>query len=227
MGSTTLATLRTRALDLADMTGSSFPVTARVTNYINEALSELQDALIASNGDYFLSTTTVNLTPGTESYALPTDFQRLKKAWYLENSRRYKVRRWNYEEADAWTLGPVSTGTVELWYNPFVTELSNDNDTVEQILPNGWETYCVYHAAYMLLSREESYETADRMNAAKNAKLQWITDHVTPRDDGDPESVGDYYQRFGEAHIVLPDYRDLRYRIEGSNIRFIELEYTR
>ena len=225
MATTQLQELRASALDYADMTSSTFPVTGRLDEYINTALGELQDELISSGGDYFLATTTVTLVAGTEAYALPVDFQRLKKAWYNTNGRRYKVRRWNYEESDAWTIGPVSAGTVDVWYNPFITALSGDTDTVEQVLPIGWDDYVALSAAVKLLLREESDHSG--LKQLRDEKLAHIIRHATPRDDSEPESIADFGQRFSQAHIVLPDYRDLRYRIEGSNIRFLELEYTR
>ena len=67
----TLEDLKTRALDYADMTGTTFPVTARLEEYVNDALSEVYDMLVSAYADYFHKSTTVTLVAGTEGYDLP------------------------------------------------------------------------------------------------------------------------------------------------------------
>ena len=74
------------------MTGSDFPVTSRLNDYINTGLSELQDTLIDSGyGDYLLSEVNVSLVSGTEKYELPRNFGRMLHVFFLSagDQRRY------------------------------------------------------------------------------------------------------------------------------------------
>ena len=114
----TLSDLRARALDYADMTGSNFPVEARVDDYINSAASEMYDILVNAYEDYFLATQSITLVPGTEDYALPSDFYKAKRVYYTTGSRRFSIHPFNLEEVDGARNSALSAGTAELWYVP-------------------------------------------------------------------------------------------------------------
>src|SRR5678815_2326751 len=116
MAGVTLTTLQDRAMDYADMTGSSFPVSDRLTEYINDGLAKLHDILIDSGFDGVMTSQTVTLVAGTEAYALATDFYRLKAAWFVDGTNRFKLRRWDYEMGSGLKPGPAQSGTVHLWY---------------------------------------------------------------------------------------------------------------
>lgn len=221
----TLANLRARALDYADMTGSSFAVDARVTNYINTALRELQDVLInAGYGDYLLSTSTINLVGGTEAYSLPSDFYRAYHVYYLSpsNSRRYSVPKWTLSNSDGFRPSPIGSGTCELWYAPQLTRLSDDADTVHLSVPVAWEDYAAICAAIKLLIREESNPSA--LMGERERLWAHIKEHAEPRDMGSPGKVEDVYGRWNYAEQYYPEARHLMYRIMGDDIRFIESE---
>jgi len=224
---TTLLQLRTRALDYADMTGSGFPVTAHVTDYVNDALAELHDVLVNTYDDYFLKTDSITIVAGTETYALPTDFYKARKLWFLSGNRRFPIPSFSLDEVSGCRTSPLSGGSAELWYVPQMTKLSADGDVVDSVLPYGWEDFAALHAAHRLLIREESVEHAQLIGAEKAKILQRIVALAEPRDTGDPEGIADYYGRWSDPRASLhADERHYRYRILGDNVHLIEVEYA-
>ncbi len=212
-----LEDLRARALDFADMTGSSFPDTSSLDGYINDGLAEIHEILALH--DYLRSTHTITLVTGTEDYALPADFYKASSAWELVSGRRHEIPRFNLSQLSGLkTTGPSSSGTAELWYVPQRIRLTNPDDKVGYDLPSGWETFAPLHAAVQLLNREES--DAQGVAAERERIKQRITLHVEPRDAG-PIEVEDYYNRWGHGFID-DDGTSLRYRIMGSRIHFVD-----
>lgn len=221
----TLTDLTARTLDYADMTGSTFPVSARVTDYINDGLTHLHDILVNSGGEYFLTTTNINVLAGTETYSLPADFYKARKVFYTSSNRRYKVEKFNLDEIDGYKTSPIASGTVELWYIPEITRLAAGGDKVSASmpLPDGWEDFIALHAAIRLLVREET--DTSLLNAERQKCEARIIQMASPRDLGQEEVIGDYYERWSYARQLLTsDERHYKYRIHGEKIHFIELE---
>lgn len=222
----TLATLRARALDLADMTDSNFPVAARVTDYINSAASELYDILTNSFEDYFLKVQSITLVSGTEDYALPTDFYKSKRVFYIAGGRRFGVHPFNLNDLDGAKSSPISGGSVELWYTPEMTLMSAESDTIAASIPpivKGWAEFIALGAAIKLLTREESDATALIME--KQQMKQRLIDMADPRDAGIPDRVQDIDSRFNQTGYTYdPGAYLLRYRIMGGNIKFIQYD---
>ena len=219
----TLADLRARALDYADMTNSAFPVTARVNDYINDGLSALHDILVDSYADYLRSTTTFNVTTAAEAYTLPSDFYKCLKVYYQSSNRRYKVHQFNPDELDGFKTTPITTGTFEMWYIPQFTKLSSDGDTVHLSVPIRWENFVALHAAIQLLNREESDPSA--LMRERDAERQRMIKLAGPRDAGEVGQVADTYHRFSVAgRYIAPPERSFRYRIMGNEILFNQCE---
>jgi hypothetical protein len=219
----TLADLRARALDYADMTGSTFPVTARVTDYVNDGLSALHDILIESYEDYLYKTGTVSVVSGTESYNLPTDFYKLLKCFYLSSNRRYTVKRFSLSDIDGYKSSPISSGTFELWYIPQFAVLSGDSDTVHVSVPIRWENFVALHAAIQLLNREESDSSA--LMREREAERARIISMAQPRDIGEQMTVEDHSGRWnGSRHFLAADEKSFMYRIMGDKIIFTQSE---
>jgi len=222
----TLGDLRARALDYADMTGSNFPVEARVNDYINSAASEFYDLLVDSYEDYFLSTQTITLVAGTGNYALPSDFYKAKRVYYLAGGRRFSIHPFNLEALDGAKTSPLTAGTCELWYVPEMQLMVNDSDTVSSIIPpmiKGWPDYIALGAAIRLLIREESDPSA--LMAEKKMMQNRIISLAEPRDAGIPDSVQDIGHRWNDVGFAYdPGAFLMRYRIMGSNIKFIQYD---
>lgn len=212
----TLATLRDRALNAADMTSSGFPVEALVNDDINDGLAELHDLLAAH--EYYRSTHPLTLAVGTEEYALPADFYKAARVWELSSGRRYVVDRFNLSQLNgATTTGPRSAGSAEIWYAPQLTRLTKDDDQVSLVMPTGWDVFAALHAAVQLLIREESDPQA--LMAERERARQRILASLEPRDAGIPDEIEDHYGRWSTN---INDSA-LRYRILGDKILFVEL----
>ncbi len=179
--SVTLATLRTRAQRRADRENSSFVATAEWTDLINEAGAELHDLVVLSFEDYLLTTESISIVAGTQSYALPSAFYKERGVDYTSGGSTYTVRPFLFRERNYYgglgglvtddianlryqILGsnirfvpsPSSSGTVTLWYIPQYTLLSADADTLSTAYANGWEAFIVLGAAIKALKKEEA-----------------------------------------------------------------------
>lgn len=217
----TLQELQARALDYADMTGSSFPDTGRLTDYINSGLSDLHEMLV--HEEYFRTSANIAVVSGTEEYDLPADFYKAMKVYRLSSGRRYLLDQFNPSQLSGYrNNGPAWTGTVELWYAPSPTKLVDSKDPVNAALPIGWDDFIALHAATRLLIREQSDPSA--VAAEREQVRQRIMDRVEPRDIGTPDTIEDHYGRWGGGLFDIEE-RALRYRIMGSKILFVEFGY--
>lgn len=219
----TLSGLATQALDLADLTSSTSPVTARVYEYVNSALSELHDLLVCSFEQYLMSRTTVTLVSGTDYYSLPGDFLKSVKVYLLSNGDRYRLRRFELDEyereedetglfavdnvdlryrilgSQIWfSPTPSAAGTVDLWYvpqfTPLTTSVPGTSDVIHVSVPVGWEEFVVLSAAAKLKIREES--DASQLLMLKEQARQRIISAAGERDSGEPSRVSDTYGRW-------------------------------
>ena len=233
---TTLAELRARALDYADMTDSDFPVVARLDDYLNSAAADLYDVLVNSMEDYFLELYTFNIQAGTEAYDLPDGtfppvpnqqpgFYKARKIFYLaDNTRRFRVRRFNLDDVNAALIQPFSGGTIEMWYIPEMPLMVAATDTVAKAIPpivHGWDDAIALGGAIKLLAREESDTSV--LAAQQGRIMQRIMDMAEPRDEGEPDRIklhrtiaNPYDVFFGSGSFSY------RYRIMGQKIRFLQ-----
>lgn len=215
----TLTDLQNRALDFADMTGSGFPVTARLTDYINDGLVEIHE--LCAMHDYLRSSDAITLVAGTEEYSLPSDFYKASSVWHVVNSRRHEIHRFTLAQLDGHkTTGPSAAGSVQLWYVPQITKLSAGGDTVEVALPIGWETFAALHAAIQLKNREQT--DAQPLLLERDRVKQRIIGHIEPRDQM-PDQIEDHYDRWGYGARDNERGTSLRYRILGNKIHIVEL----
>ena len=225
--SVTLADLRARALDYADMTGSSFPETSRLDDYINSIASELYDILVNSYEDYFLKQMAdFDLVAGTEDYSLPTDFYKAKKVFYVSGGRRFTIPQFNLESMDGAKTSPVSGGTISFWYVPEMTLMASSGDSIAASIPpivKGWPDFIALGAAIRLLIREESDPSA---LMRQKAEMQGrITSLAEPRDEGSQDRIIDVEHRWNTiGYEYDPGAFSLRYRIMGSKIKFIQYD---
>ena len=229
----TLAQIKARALDYADMTGSDFVVEARLLDYINAVAAELYDLLVNTNEDWFLKTHSVAVVSGTDAYELPSDYYKLIKAFWVSGGRRHTIRQFMLSELGGSSENPLQGGTVELWYVPQMLLFSDDGDTIgsayagdgtiveETPIPpliRGWEDYVALGAAVRLLNREESDSSA--LLREQTAIGKRIIALAEPRDTGEPQRIQDVTSRSGNMLYDVP--YSLSYRVMGSKIRFCQ-----
>jgi hypothetical protein len=225
----TTATMWARSLDLADMTGSGFPDATRQLDIQNEGLSELYEILVESHEDYVTKESSeISIVSGTESYSLPTDFQKAVQVFLHRSERRYLMDHFELSELDGYKVTPIDSGTVKLFYVPELSLFTNaTTDKVSDKIPSlpiGWERLIVLHTAAHLLQREESFEAAQLVMAQKAQEAQRIRDLAEQR-TYEGNSVADYSNRWNYAGLDSDRVQGtFRYRILGENIHFSQIE---
>ena len=205
----TLAQIRTQARQRADMEGSNFVPDTELTSYVNASIAELYDILVSRFEDYYILDTTATVTSGSDSFALPASFYKLKGLDFDIGGGQYETvrafqfieRNENYNAGTSSTLmryrilggniklSPLSeaAGNYKLWYIPRFTALVLDSDSFDGI--NGWNEYVIVDCAIKMLNKEESDSSA--FVAQKKALLDRIEAMASDRDAGEPQSIVD------------------------------------
>jgi len=212
MTTVTLAQLRTRARQRADMENSGFISDSELNTYINASYAELYDLLVSRYGDdYFVSspysiTTTVNV----DTYSLPSDFYKLLGVDYkLDSSNWASLRKFEFSDRNLYQNGsvlyinvlryrilgsnlkftpmPKGNEVLRAWYIPLPVALASDSDSFSGI--NGFEEYIVIDAAIKMLAKEES-DTSEMFNEKLAIKLR-IEQMANDRDVGQAATVQD------------------------------------
>lgn len=188
----TLAQLRTKVRERADIENSTFIDDTELNGYISASYARLHELLVQSGIAYFESEQTITTVAGTASYALPAayyatigvDFQR-STGQYLP-LRRIMVQERNMFPASAADRSfayrivgsnvvlyptPSAVQTYRHLYVPIATNLSADGDTVDGIA--GWEELIINDAARKCLAKEESDTSAiEREIARDEARIE-------------------------------------------------------
>lgn len=213
--SITLAQLKSQARDRADMTNSQFVSDSELVNYINGSIAELHDLLIAAyDNDYFITEYTFNTVSGTDSYALPNDFYKLRgidskigtDQWFTlqpfnfneRNSKNDLVAYLAYGNNFRYRIigsevvfSPVPQGiySIKLWYIPVATKLTSDSDTLNDI--NQFSEYVIVDAAIKMANKEEADVS---VLAAQKAELKRRIEVMAQNRNADKsESISDIY----------------------------------
>lgn len=208
----TLATIRTESRQRADMENSEFITDSELNTFINQSYAELYDLLVSRFEDYYTTSTTFTLSAGSNTYALPSDFYKLRGLDYASSGTNYiPVYKYNFSDrnrrnrsvnrligrqfdiryrilGNTLTMTPEdgAAGNYRLWYTPRITRLSSDSDTLDSV--NGWHEYVVVDAARKMLLKEESSTTA--LDREKQALIERIEAMAANRDD-QPETITD------------------------------------
>lgn len=225
MASRTLAQLRTRAKERANMENSSFLATSEWNENINYAIAELRDIMISKVGDdYFATSQTYTLVSTTDTYALPADFYKVLWCEVLaDDGYYYKMKRFERSEKNMGAnplvtiyspdiryrlLGSnlqvtpitrIGGRTIKLWYVPLPIELSSDSDTLDGM--NGWDEYIVLRAAVMALEKEEQDTSALSVRLEQmRQRLESMTDN---RDQSNPMRIYDN-EKYSDGRWVWP-----------------------
>lgn len=213
--SITLAQLKSQARDRADMVNSQFVSDNELVNYINGSIAELHDLLIAAyDNDYFITEYTFSTVSGTDSYALPADFYKLRgidsrvgaDQWFTLQPFNFNERNSKNELLSYLAYGnnfryrimgsdlifsPVPQGvySIKLWYIPVATKLSSDSDTLNDL--NQFSEYVIVDAAIKMANKEEADVS---VLAAQKAELKRRIEVMAQNRNADKsESISDIY----------------------------------
>ncbi len=208
----TLATLRTRVRQRADMEGSSFVSDSEVNDCINESIAELHEELNAAyGGDYYLGKETSSTVAGTYVYSLPATFYKLRAVELTLGSEVYMLKPMNLQDRENYSTGnqswsaealpryhlvgsslyfsptPSAVHSFTVWFTPAPQTLGSDGATLDGVA--GWEEYVVVDAAIKCLLKEESDVSA--LMARKQQLQERIRNMAEARDAGEPHRVRD------------------------------------
>lgn len=150
----TLAQMRTRALQLADMENDGHVSTSEANDAINAGVAYTWNELVRLDPSQYSSDATITTTSGTSSYALPSDFRSCVALYNVEasdGSRRPIQLVNNYDRA--YFKAPTAAYSLILEYAASPALLSNDSDTFDGVC--GFEEVVAAHAARRFLQKDE------------------------------------------------------------------------
>lgn len=212
----TLATLRTRARERADMSAAGFvPDSATgIDAWINEGVQILHEKLVAAYGSNYVSKSTTLTTTTNGLITLPADFFALLGVSLVASGQNTPLDPFPQRERETtvgassflWTGTPQTAPRYQLFganlrlrpapsagqsiifeYNPVATALVLTSDTVD--FPNGWERYViVYTAIQMKLKQESSVTELVTLLEGMDKQLKEMADL---RDAGAPAQAAD------------------------------------
>jgi hypothetical protein len=207
----TLAQIRASVQTDGQYENSSDLTPTVLNNYINRAIVRGREIITKSWRDWFtVAGTPFTVVAGTQSYALPADFEHLRQVeistdggsrWYplhpvdLADAHRHQsptARRYRYRlqgGTTALALHPTpgnSTDQIRVWYVPYATELVNDSDT---LTINVDAEYDLYIAIALRRCRKREDLEADEAEVADC--IRRLADMADDRDAGEPFYLSD------------------------------------
>jgi hypothetical protein len=206
-----LAELRARVREAADMEGSAFVADAAssLDAWINEGVDEVYDVLVCLYGDdYFAKSAALTTVAGQSVYSLPLDFYKLLMVELPFNGDQVTLRKFQFSERNAyanWTRGaglpryrlegnklrllpaPDSVLAGNIWYIQTRAKLVQASDAVD--FPGNWEELAVAHAAAKCAVKEET-DPSPHLLAKQQARAR-LEMAAPVRDAGEPEKVVD------------------------------------
>lgn len=219
--SVTLQTISDRARFMADVRESSFVSDDEMLSIINDVYTELYDEMVSSYGEnWFASTSTLSLTPGTTSYALPADFYKLIAADFSTSANGSYVTLKPYTEMERnrslTSSSAIPSGTVRLRYVPAPTTFTSFSDTVDGV--SGWDRLITLAVAIDIGDAEET--DTGPLKQKYSRMLTRISEMSKNRDQSMPGRVSDIYYS-----NIINTYGALQYRLYGGNIEFVSTEF--
>jgi len=163
----TLATMRSAVLREADLQLGQVD-SDDVDALLNTELAALDELLIEAYQGWRVTTSTLTITAGNDSVALPAAFfQAVDLEEYSSPSSPRQLPRIEFMERTnptdwGWYVygsllyvkpSTSAPGTYRLWYVPTFTALALDADTYDA--PNGWEVHAILGAAIRLRDMQE------------------------------------------------------------------------
>lgn len=91
----TLSEIKTKVNNDLDLTNETMISSAELTAYINQAVQEAEQHVIAIYEDYFLQKSYLTLVTSTSDYALPTNIygHKIRKVIYDDGTNKYLIKR--------------------------------------------------------------------------------------------------------------------------------------
>lgn len=213
MALVTLADLRLRARQSADMVNSLLVSVAELDGYINASYAEYCDLITNAYEDHYLNDPEQFDIVSGNTFDLPSTFYKLVGLDFLDGGEWVEVKsfEWNQRNSNSsrsynnryhpklryriqgnkLRMIPVdqATGTYRHWSIPLFVPLVDATDEIDGY--NGWEEYIVIDSAIKCLRKEES-SIKDHL-VAKAAMIERITESSKNRDLGETHGTTDVY----------------------------------
>ena len=207
----TLTSMRTLVRQMADIVNNNVCTDAEINSYLNLELDELYDLLIDTYEDYFISSSSISIVSGTASYAIPSDFYKIRGVdIIISASESFSLRAFQFEERNQYGTGdakslryqlrgsllhfipsPTVTVTGTLWYIPARTDTASGG-SFDSI--NGWHDYAIAGAAIRCNNKQET--DVSWLIKQKNDIKERVLSLASKRDVGSPRRVVDVTQRY-------------------------------
>lgn len=219
--SITLAELKTRSRERADMTDSEFVTDSELVSYINASVAELHDILIQAYGEeYRIKDVTFSTVSGQADYDLSTvvtdnDFYKLRGIdAQLNGDDFFTLQPFNFNERNrfqnfgTWDYLGITNIRYRLLGNNIRLSPVPDNAVTVKLwyIPvatimtddadtlddlNQFAEYVIVDAAIKMLNKEESDVSV--LMAQKTALKRRIEEAANNRDAGSGDAVSDIY----------------------------------
>ncbi len=178
---------------------------------LNDLVSEIHHEVFVVDPDRTLARTTLNTTSGTTSYALPENFQSIRRLDRVEGSERYMVEpapllememgsgareevvyrlvgSGQAGDGDELELRPdPGSGTYELWYTTTAPVLDTDNDELDCRFDE--HRYVIAGLASWICERQQRDATTHRAEQA--VQLDRVRTMARRRDAGRAKQITD------------------------------------
>lgn len=181
---------------------------SQLTEYINQSWAELHDELAQSVQDYLVTSSTISVVNGTDTYSLPATFYKLRAIFVTVGSSYIELHPFHiqeigkYQYAGGWyTDAPMAyhlTGsnilfkptpngayTVTLYFTPAPARVSVVSETFDGIA--GWEEFVVWDSAAKVMARDERDPSYAQGKARE--QLQRITRMAATRNSAEPSKI--------------------------------------
>lgn len=215
----TVQNLLDRATKYADMTNSEFFSTAQKIDLLNGLYPALYDLLVSANENYYATSTSFAIGGG-QPYSLPEDFYKIIGVDFQIGGTWSNVYPFNEGERNrSFSNTSVPAGTIRLRYVPLPPIFTTDDLETEIDGVSGWDELTVLDLAIAMLDAEESSTTSlEKRRARVEARIAAMAQN---RDLGMPSTVTDVED---QSYYNLRN--SVRYRLYGSTIEFISVEFT-
>lgn len=219
-----LADIKLRVLDLADMKNTGFIGDDELTFYINQEYTELYDLVVASFEDYFMNNLQFTLTGNQDGYSMPNQVYKLRGVDYNVNSgptQWYSLNRFMFGDRNryntpwgligwypwqnlmySWTGSMLkiipetqAAGTYRVWYTPHLVQLDNTVNMLFDPTLEQWVDIIIVGAAIKCLNKEESDVSV--LMAQKQMLVQRIEGLAPNKDNNMPKYVISSWDNFG------------------------------
>lgn len=176
----TLAELRTRVRQRADMVDSDFVTDAELNTYIQQSYRKLYNLVVTTFSDWYVDDPVEFSITSGNTFTLPATFYKLIAVDFKLNGKWIEVPRFNINERNRQTAGRFrifhptikyrlmnnklrfiptddATGDYRYWAVSKPSVPTDDADTIEG--ENGWDEFVVLDSAIKCLNKEETDAT--------------------------------------------------------------------